>query len=135
MTLLFVVVVIAVVAGVAVLVVRDQPVVGDDPVDPRRLVWPAEGPVGSADVQGARFTVALRGYRMDEVDLVLADVAAALADRDARIAALESGAGVAGASPLPEVEGAAGASSEPSVAGPATDGSATGGASASEDQP
>ena len=91
MTLLLVCVAIAVVAGVAVLVARDRPVL-DDPVDARQLDWPPEGrDLRPDDLGGARFTVAVRGYRMDEVDRVLDDAAAALAERDRRIAELELG--------------------------------------------
>jgi DivIVA domain-containing protein len=41
-----------------------------------------------ADVDRLRFSTALRGYRMDQVDETLQRLAAALADRDAQIAAL-----------------------------------------------
>jgi DivIVA domain-containing protein len=49
-----------------------------------------EGPLRPADLAGVRFGVGLRGYRMDQVDLVLDRVAAELASRDERIAALEA---------------------------------------------
>ncbi|MHA7153736.1 DivIVA domain-containing protein [Arthrobacter sp. TMN-50] len=42
----------------------------------------------AADVAEIRFALALRGYRMDQVDEVLEALAAALADRDATIAEL-----------------------------------------------
>jgi DivIVA domain-containing protein len=87
-TLLFVVVAIGIVAGVAILLVRDKPLIDDDPA-PVRRAWPPPGGVGSDELAEARFTVALRGYRMDEVDRVLADAGAALEERDRRIAALE----------------------------------------------
>ncbi len=90
MTLLLVCVAIAVVAGVAVLVARDRPLLDDDAAPARQLEWPPEGrAVVPDDLDQARFTVALRGYRMDEVDRVLDDAAAALAERDRRIAELE----------------------------------------------
>jgi DivIVA domain-containing protein len=41
-----------------------------------------------ADVDRLRFSPALRGYRMDQVDETLRRLAAALADRDAQITAL-----------------------------------------------
>lgn len=41
-----------------------------------------------ADVDRLRFSPALRGYRMDQVDEALQRLAAALADRDEQIAAL-----------------------------------------------
>ena len=52
--------------------------------------WPGRAlPEGrtlrAADVVGARFSLALRGYRMSEVDAALDRLAAEIADRDARI--------------------------------------------------
>jgi DivIVA domain-containing protein len=88
-TLLLVVVGIAVVAGAALLVARDQPVLDDDPVEARALAWPPPGGVSPQGLAAVRFTVAMRGYRMDEVDRVLDDARAALLERDSRIADLE----------------------------------------------
>ena len=45
----------------------------------------------AADIADLRFSVALRGYRMDEVDEVLEKLAAALLERDAALAQLRSG--------------------------------------------
>ncbi|MFC7860575.1 DivIVA domain-containing protein [Arthrobacter koreensis] len=42
----------------------------------------------AADIADLRFSVALRGYRMDEVDEVLARLAQALLERDAALAQL-----------------------------------------------
>jgi DivIVA domain-containing protein len=50
-----------------------------------------EGPVDRAAVDGLRFTLAVRGYRMDEVDSALDRLVGELESRDARIAELESG--------------------------------------------
>lgn len=86
--LLLTVVAIAVVAVVAVLVARDQPLIQDDASATRALRWPPDGPVQSGDLADVRFTVALRGYRMDEVDRVLDDLRVVLAERDAQIARL-----------------------------------------------
>jgi DivIVA domain-containing protein len=60
-------------------------------VDPDRAplgVLPPDE-VGPAEVERLRFSLAFRGYRMDEVDDVLDRLAAELADRDARIAELQ----------------------------------------------
>ena len=46
---------------------------------------PEDRVVRSADVVNARFSLALRGYRMEEVDAALDRLAAELAERDARI--------------------------------------------------
>ncbi|MFD3519743.1 DivIVA domain-containing protein [Streptomyces sp. NPDC058653] len=51
---------------------------------------PMTRPVGRADIEALRLPLALRGYRMADVDEVLARVGAELAERDARIAELES---------------------------------------------
>jgi DivIVA domain-containing protein len=88
-TLLLVVVGILIVAGVAVLAVRDQPLIEDDPGRGQPLHWASDAPVTPGSLETVRFTVALRGYRMDEVDRVLDDATAALAQRDRRIAELE----------------------------------------------
>lgn len=48
---------------------------------------------GAADIQRLRLSVALRGYRMDQVDAVFDRLAGALAERDARISELEAAAG------------------------------------------
>lgn len=51
---------------------------------------PAGRPVSRADVDGLRLPVTARGYRMQQVDDVLDRLGAELAERDARIAELES---------------------------------------------
>lgn len=53
-----------------------------------RGILPA-GDVDRAAVDGLRFSLALRGYRMDEVDDVLDRLVSELELRDARIAELE----------------------------------------------
>ncbi|MFF3461495.1 DivIVA domain-containing protein [Streptomyces sp. NPDC001984] len=51
---------------------------------------PLDRPVGQADVESLRFPLAARGYRMADVDDALGRLGAELAERDARIADLES---------------------------------------------
>lgn len=60
-------------------------------VTPDRLVdaLPLDRPLSRADVAGVRLPMALRGYRMAEVDDLLDRLGAELAERDARIAELE----------------------------------------------
>ncbi|MQS35537.1 DivIVA domain-containing protein [Streptomyces katsurahamanus] len=58
----------------------------DQPVDP----LPLTRPVNRSDIEALRLPVALRGYRMADVDDALDRLAAELAERDARIAELES---------------------------------------------
>lgn len=59
---------------------------------PERLIdpLPMTRPVGRADVEALRLPVAPRGYRMADVDDALARLGAELAERDSRIAGLES---------------------------------------------
>lgn len=59
---------------------------------PERLVdpLPAHRPVVRADIDALRLPVTPRGYRMEDVDDVLDRLSAELAERDARIAELES---------------------------------------------
>jgi DivIVA domain-containing protein len=51
---------------------------------------PPAGRLSAYDVAQVRFNLALRGYRMSEVDDVLSQLAAELAERDDRLAALEA---------------------------------------------
>jgi DivIVA domain-containing protein len=51
---------------------------------------PDDRPVHRRDVDELRLPMALRGYRMDEVDDVLDRLGVELAQRDARVAELES---------------------------------------------
>jgi DivIVA domain-containing protein len=53
---------------------------------------PDDRPVTGDDVRGLRISVAVRGYRMTEVDWLLDQFAAALDERDAQLAALRGGA-------------------------------------------
>ena len=80
-TVLAVVGVVAVLFGAAVLATRSDPLLAEAPAD-RPDVWLPEDRVRAADVAAVRFSTAVRGYRMDEVDAVLDRLAAELADRD-----------------------------------------------------
>lgn len=81
-----------VVAAVTLAVVGGggSPVLQD--VEPERLTdpLPANRPVGRADVEALRLPMAVRGYRMTDVDEALGRLGAELAERDAHIAELES---------------------------------------------
>ncbi|MEU9334194.1 DivIVA domain-containing protein [Streptomyces sp. NPDC048290] len=91
---LFLVVALAVVVGaVTLLVVGGSDGGGPLPdATPERLHDPLapDRPLGRADVDALRFPLAVRGYRMAEVDDALNRLGAELAERDARIADLES---------------------------------------------
>ncbi|MHA7275101.1 DivIVA domain-containing protein [Arthrobacter sp. Hz1] len=103
MSIFLVFVAVAVLGAVAFAVVGWRPA-GDGTADPGPTRAPLRGlvePTPSlpavllpadpevADVGEIRFALALRGYRMDQVDEVLETLAAALADRDATIAELQ----------------------------------------------
>ncbi|MFF1351975.1 hypothetical protein ACFVZJ_39545 [Streptomyces sp. NPDC058322] len=75
---------LAVVGGGKSAVLQD--VAPEQPADP----LPVTRPVGRADVDALRLPVAVRGYRMTDVDEALGRLGAELAERDARIAELES---------------------------------------------
>ncbi|OEU85494.1 cell division protein DivIVA [Streptomyces abyssalis] len=62
----------------------------DAPPDQLDEPLPAGRPVSRVDVDGLRLPVTARGYRMQQVDDVLDRLGAELAERDARIAELES---------------------------------------------
>lgn len=51
---------------------------------------PPDRPLRRADVEAVRFPMTVRGYRMVDVDEALDRIAAELAERDARIAELET---------------------------------------------
>jgi DivIVA domain-containing protein len=76
---------VGVVAAVAVGRVRGGL---DEPASSRPYRPLPEGPLGPSDVDAVRFSLGLRGYRMDEVDAVLGRLRDALADRDAELAGL-----------------------------------------------
>ncbi|MFE5587241.1 DivIVA domain-containing protein [Kitasatospora sp. NPDC056531] len=58
---------------------------------------PQDRPLSKTDVDDLRLPMAVRGYRMDEVDDVLDRLGAELAYRDSRIAELEAAAHLRGA--------------------------------------
>jgi len=89
-TLVFMIAAIAVIAVVALLAVGRLGELADVEGDRAPLALPDDRPLDGQDVDGVRFAVGLRGYRMDEVDDVLDRLSDDLAVRDARIAELES---------------------------------------------
>lgn len=87
-TLLGVLGVCVVLFAAAVVAVRDEPVLVPAERD-RADVLPASGPLYAGDLHRVRFAMALRGYRMDEVDEVLDRAADELRARDERVRVLE----------------------------------------------
>ncbi|MGF1663909.1 MAG: DivIVA domain-containing protein, partial [Kineosporiaceae bacterium] len=91
MTLLLVLLLVLVV-GLAVAVTVGR-IGGGLPRPATDVPPPLPGPVGEpADLDRARFQLAFRGYRMDQVDQVLDAARDALAARDREIAQLRGGA-------------------------------------------
>lgn len=91
---LFLVVALAVVVAAVTLAVVGGGE-GDGPLPeaaPERLqdLLPLDRPISRVDIETLRFPLAARGYRMSDVDDALSRLGAELAERDARIADLES---------------------------------------------
>ena len=89
MTLVFLLAAILVIAVGAMLAVGRLGELPDVEPDRAPLALPDDRPMGRQDVDGVRFAVGMRGYRMDEVDDVLDRLAAEVSQRDARITDLE----------------------------------------------
>lgn len=81
--------VLAVLFATAVLATRADPLLADAPPDGPDLELPPS-PLQPVDVERVRFSLTLRGYRMSEVDAVLARLAHELAERDRLIEELRS---------------------------------------------
>ncbi len=80
--LFLVLVALAVVAGVAAVALGHVRGVLDEPTHSRPYRPLPEGRLEPDDVDDVRFSLALRGYRMEEVDAVLTRLSVALAERD-----------------------------------------------------
>lgn len=86
MIIVGVVLLVLVVGAVAAVAVARLDVPGvPEPVVTTSVQPLPSGPVGAADVHDLRFDQAVRGYRMEQVDSVLARLAGELAERDAEI--------------------------------------------------
>ena len=92
LTLLAVLGVLVVLFIAAVVATRHDEVLIDVLPDAADLDLPA-GPVRAEDLATLRFSLAPRGYRMDQVDEVLDRLAAELADRDRRLAEMAAAPG------------------------------------------
>lgn len=89
LTVLSILAVLAVLFVAAAVATREGPILADAPADVADLGLP-EGPLQPEDLQAVRFGLAIRGYRMAEVDAVLDRVGAELAERDRKLAAVTS---------------------------------------------
>jgi DivIVA domain-containing protein len=81
---------VAVVAAVAMAVLGDGGSLRDSEPDRIDDRLPPDRPLLRSDIDAVRLPVAVRGYRMLDVDEVLDRLGAELAERDARIAELQS---------------------------------------------
>lgn len=84
--------VVAVLFAVAAVAAGRGGSLAEAPRDAADVGFPTGRAVRAEDLESVRFSMALRGYRMAEVDEALDRLADELADRDARIAELEAGA-------------------------------------------
>lgn len=87
LTVLSILAVLAVLFVAAAVATREGPILADAPADVADLGLP-DGPLQPEDLQAVRFGLAIRGYRMSEVDAVLDRVAKELADRDRQLAGM-----------------------------------------------
>jgi DivIVA domain-containing protein len=81
---------VAVVAAVALAVLGDGGALKDSAPDRIEDRLPPDRPLVRSDIDAVRLPVAVRGYRMLDVDEVLDRLGAELAERDARITDLEA---------------------------------------------
>lgn len=85
---LFLLVVVLVAIGLVAAVASGRISGGLGPATSTRpYVGLPEGPVVAADVDAVRFSLGLRGYRMDEVDAVLEKLREELRERDEELTA------------------------------------------------
>lgn len=115
MFLFLLIAMVVVVAAVTLAVLGGDRAVLPETAAPRLVdPLPEARPVGQDDVERLRLPLAVRGYRMADVDDVLSRLGAELAERDDRISRLESAlAGARAAGP-----GGAGSYSGPRQADP-----------------
>ncbi|MEU0394228.1 hypothetical protein ABZ208_15875 [Streptomyces sp. NPDC006208] len=92
MFLFLLIAMVVVVAAVTLAVVGGGDSAALPEAAPEQLVdpLPAGRPLARADIDAVRLPVGVRGYRMADVDEILTRLGAELAERDARIAELES---------------------------------------------
>ncbi|MGB3684241.1 MAG: DivIVA domain-containing protein [Ornithinimicrobium sp.] len=91
--LILILTVLAVGVLCAVLVLRVGTPGVQDPVSTQSFSGWSPAPVSSRDVDQVRLDLAFRGYRMDQVDLVLARLSRELTERDSEIDRLRTEAG------------------------------------------
>ncbi|MEX0427576.1 DivIVA domain-containing protein [Nocardioides sp. DS6] len=78
---LFAVLIVLALGGVALVAAGVGAPMAEEYGDRPDALVPADRPLGAADLRRVRFSVTLRGYRMSEVDALLARLAAEAEDR------------------------------------------------------
>lgn len=104
MTWLFAILLVLAMGGVAALAAGLGTPMADAEPDRVDTELPATGPLGAEDLRRVRFPLALRGYRMTDVDALLERL---VAEAEARAASAGSGVGAAvppAAEPEPQPE-------------------------------
>ena len=81
---LFAVLVVLLLGGVAVVAAGKGTPLAEEYDDRPDVLVPADRPLGAEDLRRVRFSIALRGYRMSEVDALLARLADEHEGRGAR---------------------------------------------------
>jgi DivIVA domain-containing protein len=83
MTWFFAILVVLAMGGIAVVASGRGGSLAEEYDDRPDVRVPADGPLTGDDVRGVRFSLGVRGYRMSEVDALLARLAAQLDDSPA----------------------------------------------------
>ncbi len=81
---------LVVLLAAAVVAVRDEPLLAEAPPDRTEPRLPDDRALQADHLEDVRFDVAVRGYRMAQVDAVLERAAGELRDRDARLERAEA---------------------------------------------
>lgn len=82
MTWLFAIMVVLAMGGIAMVAAGRGGSMAPAYDDRPDLALPADRPIAAQDLRTVRFPLAVRGYRMSEVDALLARLATELEDRD-----------------------------------------------------
>lgn len=101
MTWIFIGLVVVVVAAVAAVAVGHGDGLATAPPDRPEVAVPAHRRLTAADLADVGLSVGLRGYRMDEVDDLLARLGTEISERDALLAARGPAAPATAAEPVP----------------------------------
>jgi len=85
----FAILIVLVLGGVAAVAAGLGSPMPESYTDRPDVLVPADRPLGAADLRNVRFSVTVRGYRMSEVDALLARLATEADEREERTAETE----------------------------------------------